>query len=252
MIAQKEKFIGAHNTRVMSPKHYMAVVPTIPELEESENDNSLSICTQLMDNNIWVSWRCYTYGHLGFILITVMEGYTFCQECAAWANNEVEKVKQQQQIVDWKELCSINWKAGKRASIFAAGILSTIGLAVGGTPAVIAQGSVALLGEVAAGDAAASSAGEQIQQAVAVAQSTCLTEGRLRQRSDEESYITSSCSRPTIRIYQIYTKNAKVPSRNGQLRYQLLDCVLHVTFLKPVVGLSSSVTWSRNSWSSMM
>ena len=54
--------------------------------------------------------------------------------------------------------------------------MSTIGLAVGGTPAVIAQGSVALLGEVAAGDAAASSAGEQIQQAVAVAQSTCLTE----------------------------------------------------------------------------
>ena len=90
----------------------MAVVPTIPELEESENDNSLSICTQLMNNKIWVSWRCFTYGHLGFISITVMEGYTFCQECAAWANNEVEKVKQQQ-IVDWKESCSINLKAGK-------------------------------------------------------------------------------------------------------------------------------------------
>ena len=81
----------------------MVVVPTITELEESENDNSLSICTQLMDNEIWVSWRCYTYGHLGFISITVVEAYTFCQECAAWVKNEVEKVKQQQQIVAWKE-----------------------------------------------------------------------------------------------------------------------------------------------------
>ena len=43
-----------------------------------------------------------------------------------------------------------------KASIFAAGTLSTIGLAVGGTSAVIAQGSVALLREVAAGATAAS------------------------------------------------------------------------------------------------
>ena len=74
-----------------------------------------------------------------------------------------------------KKQCSINWKAGKRPQYLQQGTLSTIGLAVGGTTAVIAQGSVALLRGVAAGAAAASSAGEQIQQAAAAAQSTTLT-----------------------------------------------------------------------------
>ena len=90
----------------------------------------------------------------------MVEGYTFCQQCAAWAKNEVEKVKQQQQIVAWKETMQHQLEGWKKASIFAAGTLSTIGLAVGGTTAAIAHGSVALLRGVAAGAAAASSTGE--------------------------------------------------------------------------------------------
>ena len=69
----------------------------------SPNDHSCPICTQSMGNEIWVCCRCYAYGHPGCIQITVVEGYTFCQQCAAWAKNEVERVKQQQQIVAWKE-----------------------------------------------------------------------------------------------------------------------------------------------------
>ena len=95
-----------------------------------------------MGNEIWVCCQCYAYGHSGCIQITVVEGYTFCQECAAWANNEVEKVKQQQ-IVAWKETMQHELEGWKKASIFAAGTLSTIGLAVGGTTAVIVHGSVA-------------------------------------------------------------------------------------------------------------
>ena len=141
----------------------------------SPNDHSCPICTQSMGNEIWVCCRCYAYGHPGCIQITVVEGYTFCQQCAAWAKNEVEKFKQQQQIVAWKETMQHQLEGWKKASIFAAGTLSTIGLAVGGTTAVIAHGSVALLRGVAAGAAAASSTGEQIQQAPAAARSTSLT-----------------------------------------------------------------------------
>ena len=141
----------------------------------SPNEHSCPICTELMGNEIWVCCQCYAYGHPECIQITVVEGYPFCQECAAWANNEVEKVKQQQQIAAWKETMQHQLEGWKKASIFAAGTLSTIGLAVGGTSAVIAQGSVALLRGVAAGAAAASSAGEQIQQAAAAARSTSLT-----------------------------------------------------------------------------
>ena len=141
----------------------------------SPNDHSCPICTQSMGNEIWVCCRCYAYGHPGCIQITVVEGYTFCQQCAAWAKNEVEKVKQQQQIVAWKETMQHQLEGWKKASIFAAGTLRTIGLAVGGTTAVIAHGSVALLRGVAAGAAAASSTGEQIQQAAAAARSTSLT-----------------------------------------------------------------------------
>ena len=141
----------------------------------SPNDHSCPICTQSMGNEIWVCCRCYAYGHPGCIQITVVEGYTFCQQCAAWAKNEVERVKQQQQIVAWKETMQYQLEGWKKASIFAAGTLRTIGLAVGGTTAVIAHGSVALLRGVAAGAAAASSTGEQIQQAAVAARSTSLT-----------------------------------------------------------------------------
>ena len=141
----------------------------------SPNDHSCPICTQSMGNEIWVCCRCFAYGHPGCIQITVVEGYTFCQQCAAWAKNEVEKVKQQQQIVAWKETMQHQLEGWKKASIFAAGTLSTIGLAVGGTTAAIAHGSVALLRGVAAGAAAASSTGEQLQQAAAAARSTSLT-----------------------------------------------------------------------------
>ena len=80
----------------------------------SPNDHSCPICTQSMGNEIWVCCRCYAYGHPGCIQITVVEGYTFCQQCAAWAKNEVERVKQQQQIVAWKETMQYQLEGWKR------------------------------------------------------------------------------------------------------------------------------------------
>ena len=138
-----------------------------------------------------------------------------------------QKMKsKKQQIVAWKETMQHQLEGWKKASIFAAGTLSTIGLAVGGTTAVIAHGSVALLRGVAAGAAAASSTGERLQQAAAEARSHG---GRQRQGSDAEFSVTSSCSRPTNRIYQTCTINTKVTSRNCScgIRFWSLSCLPH-------------------------
>ena len=102
------------------------------------SEHSCPICKGSMDNEIWVSCQCYAYGHSECIQVTVVEGYPFCQESTAWANREKEKAKLQQQIVAWKEIMQHKLEGCKKVSIFAAGTLSTIGLAVGGTSAVIA------------------------------------------------------------------------------------------------------------------
>ena len=133
-----------------------------------------TVCRQQMGSEVWVCCRCYTYGHSQCIRITVVEGYPFCDQCTSWAQQEVQRVNQQQQIVAWKQSMQSQLEGWKKASIFAAGTLSTIGLAVGGTTAAIAHGSVALIRGVAAGAAAASSTGEKIQQAASAARSTSL------------------------------------------------------------------------------
>ena len=147
----------------------------------SPNDHSCPICTQSMGNEIWCVLP----------LLCLWTSGMHPDHCGV--KNEVEKVKQQQQIVAWKETMQHQFEGWKKASIFAAGTLSTI--------------------VVAAGAAAASSTGEQLQQATAEARSASLTADDSAKAATQNFLSLPLVPEPTSRIYQTHTINAKVTSR---------------------------------------
>ena len=146
-------------TRVMSPsagESSMVFGDTLPRGMRLQGATKCIVCIGDM-TEIWVCPYCYCYGHPWCLNASVLDGWVVCGNCLPEAESQYRQHLADQQVSCWQQSLQDQVAQWKSTMVTATGVLSTVGLTLGGTGAVLASGATALVKGAAIGLATASS-----------------------------------------------------------------------------------------------
>ena len=116
---------------------------------------------------IWVCSGCYRAGHAQCLDAVVIQGYAFCNMCKDWAQAQHDRNTTEIQKQRWKERLASQLANWRDVTITTVSALSTVGLAIGSSGAMLASGTSALVHGVIAGAQASVGAASPALPAIA-------------------------------------------------------------------------------------
>ena len=130
-------------TRVMSPNEDN--INTLQRMGEDTGGPMSCLTCGRYAQAVYVCGRCHVYGHAQCLRIQMIGGWGFCHQCQPWAAEQLKKFESDIQALEWRSSLTNQLQKWKQMATTTTGVFSSVGMAIGGTGAMLATGTTALL-----------------------------------------------------------------------------------------------------------